>query len=76
MPKGRSGLFGGSEPTPGDGQQDEWSRQALERMDSYSYSSLPGLSQRGHQGCRGHVVDKRSAGPVGGHDKTSGHVLA
>ena len=27
LPKGRSGLFGGSEPTPGDAQQGEWSRQ-------------------------------------------------
>jgi len=34
------------------------------------------LSQRGHQGCRGHVVDKRSVGPVAGLDKTSSHVLA
>jgi len=33
LPKGRSGLFGGSEPTPGDAQQGEWSRQRLERMD-------------------------------------------
>jgi len=33
LPRGRSGLFGGSEPTPGDAQQGEWSRQRLEPMD-------------------------------------------
>jgi hypothetical protein len=34
LQRARSGLFGGSEPTPGDAQQGKWSRQRLERMDS------------------------------------------
>ena len=36
-----------------------------------------GVSQRLRQGCRGRVVvDKRSAEPVGRHDKACSHVLA
>ena len=35
-----------------------------------------GVSQRLRQGCRGEVVDKRSAEPVGSHDKACSHILA
>ena len=33
------------------------------------------LSQRGRQGCRSHVVDKRSPETVSRHDKTCSRVL-
>ena len=39
-------------------------------------SGMLWLGQCLRQGCRRRFVDKRSAEPVGGHDKTSGHVLA
>src|SRR5919201_1183013 len=47
----------------------------LSGANSCSYSCLMRLSQRWRQACR-RIVDKRSAGPVGSHDKACRGVLA
>ena len=58
LPKGRSGLFGGSEPQPGDQQVGEWTRERLERMDNRFVSAVKRALHRGAE-------NRQAAGTTG-----------
>src|SRR5262245_34872791 len=49
LPKGRSNLFGGNEPQPGDQQIGGWSRERLERMDDRFVSAVERALRSGQE---------------------------
>jgi hypothetical protein len=50
LPKGRSGMYGGLEPQPGDEQVGGWSRQQREEMDQRFTDAMARALRSGQEG--------------------------
>ena len=67
LPKGRSNLFGGDEPQPGDEQIGEWGRERLERMDGRFISAVERALRSGQESLKSAGTSRQPplSGPSG-----------